>query len=109
MGSDDELVVYYQMIHFGSELMDTPVPLEGTSALSPAAPTPPPVTPVLAATPPPQPVATVFFDLASKPVATVFLDLASKSVAQVFRFGPQNQQLQFDDLSLKITVMILLV
>jgi hypothetical protein len=46
---------------------------------------------------------TVFSDFASKPVATVSLGLASKLVATVSQFGPQNRQLQFDDLSLKIT------
>jgi hypothetical protein len=39
-------------------------------------------------------------------VATVFFSLASKPVAQVSRFGPQNRQLQFDDLGSKITVMV---
>jgi hypothetical protein len=36
----------------------------------------------------------------------VFLDLASKSMATVSRFGPQNWQFRFGDLSLKITVMV---
>jgi hypothetical protein len=44
--------------------------------------------------------------LASKPVATVSLGLASKRWLQVSLFGPQNQQLQFGDLGLKITVMV---
>jgi hypothetical protein len=39
-------------------------------------------------------------------VATVSLGLASKRWLQVSRFGPQNQQLQFGDLGLKITVMV---
>jgi hypothetical protein len=51
-------------------------------------------------------VATIFSGLASKPVATVSPGLASKLVAQVSRFDPQNQQLQFGDLSLKITVTV---
>jgi hypothetical protein len=53
-----------------------------------------------------KPVVTVFFGLASKPVATVSPSLTSKSVARVFRFRPQNRQLRFDDLCLKITVMV---
>jgi hypothetical protein len=32
--------------------------------------------------------------------------LASKPVARVSRFGPQNRQLRFGDLGLKITVMV---
>jgi hypothetical protein len=39
-------------------------------------------------------------------ISIVFSGLASKLVAWVFRFGPQNQQLQFGDLGLKITVMV---
>jgi hypothetical protein len=50
-----------------------------------------------------KPAATVFSGLASKPVVTVSLGLASKLVATVSQFGPQNRQLQFADLSLKIT------
>jgi hypothetical protein len=46
---------------------------------------------------------TVISVLASKPVVTVFSSLASKPVARVFRFVPQNQQLRFGDLGLKIT------
>jgi hypothetical protein len=53
-----------------------------------------------------KPVATVFSGLASKLVATVSLSLASKPVAHVSQFGPQNRQLGFDDLVLKITMMI---
>jgi hypothetical protein len=48
---------------------------------------------------------TVFFGLALKSVMTVSPDLASKPVAQISQFGPQNRQLQFGDLCLKITVM----
>jgi hypothetical protein len=51
-------------------------------------------------------VVTVFSVLASKLVATVFSGLAPKSVAQVFLFGPQNRQLQFGDLGLKITAAV---
>jgi hypothetical protein len=51
-------------------------------------------------------VAKIFFGLASKPVVTVSPDLASKPVAQVSRCGLQNRQLQFGDLSLKITVTV---
>jgi hypothetical protein len=47
----------------------------------------------------------VFSGLASKPVATVSSGLASKPVATVSRFGPQNRQLRFGDLGLKITAM----
>jgi hypothetical protein len=53
-----------------------------------------------------KPVATVFSDLASKPMTTVSPGLASKSVATVSRFGPQNRQLRFDDLALKITLTV---
>jgi hypothetical protein len=49
---------------------------------------------------------TVFFNLISQPVVTVFSGLASKPVARVFRFVPQNRQLRFDDLGLKITAMV---
>jgi hypothetical protein len=48
----------------------------------------------------------VFSCLASKPLVTVSLGLASKLMAQVFRFEPQNQQLQFGDLGLKITATV---
>jgi hypothetical protein len=63
------------------------------------------------------PVATVFFGLTSKPVATVFsgftskpvamvsLGLVSKLVARVSQFGPQNWQLRFGDLGIKITAI----
>jgi hypothetical protein len=47
-----------------------------------------------------------FSGLASKLVATVSPSLASKSVARVFRFGPQNWQLRFSDLGLKITMTV---
>jgi hypothetical protein len=49
---------------------------------------------------------TVSPGLASKPVVTVSSDLVSKSVAHVSQFGPQNRQLRFGDLGLKITAMI---
>jgi hypothetical protein len=49
---------------------------------------------------------TVFFGLASKLVAMVFSGLTSKPVAQVSRFRPQNQQLWFSDLGLKITTTV---
>jgi hypothetical protein len=51
-------------------------------------------------------VATVFSGLTSKPVAMVSSGLASKPVARVFRFGPQNRQLRFGDLSIKITATV---
>jgi hypothetical protein len=50
----------------------------------------------------------VFSGLVSKPMVTVFSGLASKPVAQVSRFGPQNRQLQFGDLGIKIIVTIFL-
>jgi hypothetical protein len=66
-----------------------------------------------------KPVATVFSGLALKSVAVVFSSLASKLVAtvslgltsklrwwRVSRFGPQNQQLWFGDLGLKITATV---
>jgi hypothetical protein len=53
-----------------------------------------------------KPVATVFSGLASKLVATVSPVLASKSMVTVSRLGPPNQQLQFGDLSLKMTAVI---
>jgi hypothetical protein len=37
---------------------------------------------------------------------TVSLGLASKPVAWVYRSDPQNRQLQFGDLGLKITVIV---
>jgi hypothetical protein len=49
---------------------------------------------------------TVFFNLISQPVVTVFSGLALKPVARVFRFVPQNRQLRFGDLGLKITAMV---
>jgi hypothetical protein len=49
---------------------------------------------------------TVFPGLASKPVVTVFSGLTSKPLARVSRFGPQNRQLRFSDLGLKITVTV---
>jgi hypothetical protein len=64
-----------------------------------------------------KPAATVFAGLASKPVVTVFSCLASKLVATVspglaskpvvgFLVEPQNQQLWFGDLDIKITVRV---
>jgi hypothetical protein len=44
--------------------------------------------------------------LASKTVVMISPGLASKSVALVFRFGPQNWQLRFGDLSIKITTTV---
>jgi hypothetical protein len=49
---------------------------------------------------------TVFSSLASKLVVTVFSGLASKLVGQVSQFGPQNLQLRFGDLGIKITAMV---
>jgi hypothetical protein len=48
----------------------------------------------------------IFFGLASKPVTTVFSGLASEPVARVSQFGPQNWQLWFGDLGLKITMTV---
>jgi hypothetical protein len=53
-----------------------------------------------------KPLGRFFSNLTSKPVATVSPDLASKPVGRVFWFVPQNRQLQFDDLGLKITATI---
>jgi hypothetical protein len=48
----------------------------------------------------------VFSGLASKPMTTVsWLSLKTK-VVEGFRFGPQNRQLQFGDLGLKITATV---
>jgi hypothetical protein len=44
--------------------------------------------------------------LASKPVLTVFSGLASKLVARVSQFVPQKRQLRFDDLGIKITMIV---
>jgi hypothetical protein len=52
-----------------------------------------------------KPVPTGFSGLASKPMATVSSDLASKPVMG-FLVEPQNQQLQFGELGLKITVTV---
>jgi hypothetical protein len=49
---------------------------------------------------------TVLSGLASKLVTTVSSGLTSKPVARVFQFEPQNRQLRFDDLGLKITVTV---
>jgi hypothetical protein len=51
-------------------------------------------------------IVTVSPDLTSKLVATISPGLASKSVVSIFYFRPQNQQLWFGDLGLKITVMV---
>jgi hypothetical protein len=63
-------------------------------------------------------VATVFSSLALKLVATISLGLALKSAVGFLvepqnqggggfsRFGPQNRQLWFGDLGLKITAMV---
>jgi hypothetical protein len=48
----------------------------------------------------------IFSSLASTPVVTVSPGLVLKLVAQVFRFGPQNRQLRFGDLDLKITATV---
>jgi hypothetical protein len=54
-----------------------------------------------------KPVATVSSSLASKPATTVFSSLASKlRWWRVFQFGPQDRQLWFDDLGLKITMTV---
>jgi hypothetical protein len=47
-----------------------------------------------------------FLGLASKPRLTFVSGSASKPLGRIFRFGPQNQQLKFGDLSLKITTTI---
>jgi hypothetical protein len=49
---------------------------------------------------------TVFSSLVSKLVAMVSSGLASKPVAQISLFGPQNQQLRFGDLGIKITATV---
>jgi hypothetical protein len=53
-----------------------------------------------------RPVVTVFFGLASKPVATVSWFSSKLRWWRVSLFEPQNRQLQFDDLGLKITAMV---
>jgi hypothetical protein len=45
-----------------------------------------------------------FLSLASKPRSTVSPGLALKPLARVSRFGPQNRQLRFGDLTHKITM-----
>jgi hypothetical protein len=67
---------------------------------------------------PSKPTATVSTGLASKPVTTVSSGLALKPATtvswlslktrwwRVFQFGPQNWQLRFSDLGLKITVTV---
>jgi hypothetical protein len=49
---------------------------------------------------------TIFSGLTLKLVVTVFSGLTSKSVARISQLGPQNRQLRFDDLCLKITVTV---
>jgi hypothetical protein len=44
--------------------------------------------------------------LALKLMATVSLGFASKPWWWFFRFGPQNRQLRFSDLGLKITAIV---
>jgi hypothetical protein len=51
-------------------------------------------------------VVTVFSGFVSKPVAMVSPNLTSKLVALVSRFGPQNRQLRFGNLGLKIVAAI---
>jgi hypothetical protein len=53
-----------------------------------------------------KPMATVFSGLVSKPVVTISPGLTLKPVVTVSQFGPQNWQLRFGDLVLKITAMI---
>jgi hypothetical protein len=53
-----------------------------------------------------KPEATVFSGLASKSAAMFSPGLASKLVARVSQFGPQNLQLWFGDLDLKITAIV---
>jgi hypothetical protein len=53
-----------------------------------------------------KPAATASDGLASKPDATVSNGLTSKSGVTVSRFGPQNRQLWFGDLGLKITATV---
>jgi hypothetical protein len=52
-----------------------------------------------------KPVVTVFSSFTSKPVAMVSPSLVSKLVARVSQFGPQNWQLRFGDLGIKITAI----
>jgi hypothetical protein len=52
-----------------------------------------------------KPATTVSIGLASKPTATVSDGLTSKPVVTVFRLVPQNRQLQFGNLGLKIAAM----
>jgi hypothetical protein len=51
-------------------------------------------------------VVTVFSGFVSKLVAMVSPNLTSKLVALVSRFGPQNRQLRFGNLGLKIVAAI---
>jgi hypothetical protein len=52
------------------------------------------------------PIATVSSGLASMPDATVSDGLASKPVAMISQFRPQNRQVRFGDLGLKITTTV---
>jgi hypothetical protein len=47
-----------------------------------------------------------FLDLASNPRSTVYLSLPQNWCLWVSRFGPQNRQVRFSDLDLKITVTV---
>jgi hypothetical protein len=51
-------------------------------------------------------IGTVFSGFASKPMVMISPSLVLKLVAQVSCFGPQNQQLRFGDLDLKITATV---
>jgi hypothetical protein len=53
-----------------------------------------------------KPRATVCEWFGLKTTRTIFSGLTSKQVVRVSRFGPQNRQLRFGDLGLKITVTI---
>jgi hypothetical protein len=53
-----------------------------------------------------KPVATVSSGLASKSTVTVSGSLTSKPALTVSQFGPQNRQLRFGDLGLKITATV---
>jgi hypothetical protein len=53
-----------------------------------------------------KPAVTVSSGLASKLVVTVSCGLASKPAMTVSQFGPQNRQLRFGDLGLKITATV---
>jgi hypothetical protein len=51
-------------------------------------------------------MATISPGLASKPVAMISSGLTSKLVARAFQFGPQNRQVRFSDLDIKITATV---